>query len=391
MHLLIVTSGYPSKANPSHFVFVQQFVHALIAEDIQCTVINPISFHSFLKRKKFSPYFSIDFAPDKQEIRVFRPLFFSFSAKPWFNHFSKLNPALLTYHNFKRAVKGCIKRHSIKPDVLYGHFLFQSGATAVTLGREMGIPGFPGVGESVRTGETISTIALYGGIQKARLLFRGSPGVITNSSLLQRMVRDQLNIPITKIGVFPNGINTKRFYSRDKHQMRIKYGFPNDLFLIGCLGHYSYNKGQQRVLEAIQGIDNVGIVFIGGGVPHSDSTKILFNQAVEHEKVPELLSACDIFVLPTLGEGSCNAIVEAMASGLPVISSDAEFNDDLLSDEMSIRVNPMKINEIRHAIQTLLGDANCRKRMAAAALQRSRNFDIQDRVRNILRFMEIHS
>ena len=96
-------------------------------------------------------------------------------------------------------------------------------------------------------------------------------------------------------------------------------------------------------------------------------------------------------MLPTLQEGSCNAIVEAMACGLPIISSDGAFNDDLLTDEMSIRVNPKSVEEIHQAIITLRDDPVRRKQMADAALERSKQFDVDDRAERILSFIENHS
>ena len=76
-----------------------------------------------------------------------------------------------------------------------------------------------------------------------------------------------------------------------------------------------------------------------------------------------------------------------MACGLPVISSDGEFNDDLLNDEMSIRINPLDVQEIRHAICTLRDDRRLRSNMSVASLERSKIFNINERARLILNFM----
>ena len=108
---------------------------------------------------------------------------------------------------------------------------------------------------------------------------------------------------------------------------------------------------------------------------------------VTHEEMPALLSACDVFVLPTLIEGSCNALVEAMACGLPIVSSTGEFNDDVLDESMSIRIDPLDVAAIRAAIVRLRDDPALRARMAAEALRRSRLFDVDDRARRMLAFM----
>jgi glycosyltransferase involved in cell wall biosynthesis len=79
----------------------------------------------------------------------------------------------------------------------------------------------------------------------------------------------------------------------------------------------------------------------------------LFKGGVTHQEVPELLSAVDIFVLPTLNEGSCNAIFEALACGLPVVSSDIPAIKEQLNEKNSILCDPKNIDEIKNSILTL--------------------------------------
>ena len=82
---------------------------------------------------------------------------------------------------------------------------------------------------------------------------------------------------------------------------------------------------------------------------------------VPHEKVYMYLNASDVFVLPTLAEGLCNAILEALACGVPVISSDLPFNYDVLDDSCSILVNPKNKDEIYSAILRLKEDEELKK------------------------------
>ena len=100
-----------------------------------------------------------------------------------------------------------------------------------------------------------------------------------------------------------------------------------------------------------------------------------------------MLSAADVFVLPTLSEGCCNAIIEAMACGLPIISSNLPFNDDILWDDNSIRIDPMNIDDIRNAISLLKEDQQMRENFSKASLKHAASLNIEKRAKNILEFM----
>lgn len=77
-----------------------------------------------------------------------------------------------------------------------------------------------------------------------------------------------------------------------------------------------------------------------------------------------------------------------MACGLPIISSIGEFNDDLLDDSMSIRVDPLDVPAIRRAIIKLRDHPERRANMAEAAQKRSRAFDVNERAHRMLAFMQ---
>ena len=107
-----------------------------------------------------------------------------------------------------------------------------------------------------------------------------------------------------------------------------------------------------------------------------------------HREISKYLNAADVFVLPTLHEGCCNAIIEAMACGLPIISSNKSFNWDILDESNSLLIDPLNENEIFEAIKTLKVNKNQRMKLSQGALNKAKSLRIEERAKNILCFME---
>src|SRR5699024_7768166 len=140
-----------------------------------------------------------------------------------------------------------------------------------------------------------------------------------------------------KIKVIPNGFRPERFYPRSKIESREKFGLPKDKFIVAFVGSFDHRKGSRRLDEAVDQLDSVYSIYAGKGEMPPQSTKCLYQNTVNNEDLPYFYSAADAFVLPTLNEGCCNAIIEAMACGLPIVSSNRPFNDDILDESCSIR------------------------------------------------------
>jgi len=188
--------------------------------------------------------------------------------------------------------------------------------------------------------------------------------------------------------VIPNAVDRKIFFQRDKTKIREELDIASEDFIVAFTGAFIERKGTKRLSEALEKVPGVKAIFIGSGEQKPSGERILFCGRLPHADVARYLNAADIFVLPTLAEGCSNAIVEAMACGLPIISSDLSFNDDILNEHNSIRIDSNNIDQIAQAIRFLKDNPQKRKEMSRASLSKVQELDVESRARKIIEFIE---
>ncbi|MGN1369073.1 MAG: glycosyltransferase family 4 protein [Aristaeellaceae bacterium] len=373
MKIAIITPGYPNEHNAAQNVFVQKLVHEFAALGNECLVICPQNrLHRempLINRER------VDRTDNGAEVRVVFPSFYA----PWRTAKFPGDPGAESGRiSFQQAVKKSIQIHMPDVDVAYGHFLDPAGLCAAEMKREFGCKAYAAFGES-----SFWALGRFGVGRKIKRL-RTLDGIVSVSSENKRRLLEKQVIATDKIHVVPNAIDLSRFYPRDRAEARRRFGFSPDSFIAAFVGGFSERKGVMRVAQALDGQQGIEVAFAGKGELTPNIANQVLCRPLQPDEVPWLLSASDVFVLPTLNEGCCNAVVEAMGCGTAIVSSNRPFNMDILTADNSILIDPTSVEEIRSAVLRLRDDRAYRDRLAAQARRDAARLDLTERARRIL-------
>lgn len=199
-----------------------------------------------------------------------------------------------------------------------------------------------------------------------RRLFRGADVVAVTTQRLRGEVLKQYGVAPARVAVVPNYVDTERFSPRNEHRVSGSLAF---------VGRLTKQKNLFVLLDALTGLDGVSVTLVGEG-PQREAleryaeergVEARFTGRVQHERLPALLSRAEVFVLPSLWEGHPKALLEAMACGLPVIGTNVPGIGEVLRDgESGILCEPTA-QDLRRALETVLGDAGLRRRLSKGA------------------------
>lgn len=336
--LLVYSSLFPSAKQPNAGLFVRERMFR-VAKHLPIVVVAPQAWFPGqgllrLVRPHFRPM-----APRFElmdGIEVHRPRFLCVPGV------LKRTDGVLMALSTLFTVRRVVRQHRV--NIIDAHFGYPDGRAATLLGRWLDLPVVLTLrGKEERQLRT----AVAAPLRRAML---DADHVISVSSAL-RAVALQSGVPKQRVEVVGNGIDLGRFAPMDRVEARRRVGLPEDAKIIISVGTLVERKGIHRVLERMPALlhrhPQLHYVVVGGPGPEGDISARLravaaqapmtgrvhfFGPFAPHDlKVP--LSAADVFVLATSYEGWANVFLEAMACGLPIVTTDVGGNAEVIAGE----------------------------------------------------------
>jgi len=212
----------------------------------------------------------------------------------------------------------------------------------------------------------------------------------------RRQLEEQAGIPSSRIDVLPNGVDLTRFETVDpatRDRTRGCWHVDDTTFAVVTVGSLTPVKRHDILIRAfaraVKVIDNMRLFVVGDGPLRASLVELARVENVGNRviftgtrrDVPAVLAGMDAYVCSSESEGMNNALLEAMAAGLPIIASGVGDNGLVIRDGIEGRiVEPGSCTSFANALVLLCREKALRLRFAAAARERAREYEFSQTV-----------
>ncbi len=272
-----------------------------------------------------------------------------------------------------------VEEHARAPfDVIHAQYGYPTGLAALLASRRTGVPNLVSIqgGDGHWVGTCCATH------KRAMLAVLGHAGaVLIGSRSFAAEVTANHGTPPERFTIVPGAVDTGRFYpakgllGEASREPRLLYHGRVDARkgVLDLLDAFALLNGRPARLQ-VSGIGPDSQAAASRARMLGLSGRVAFSGYADYDAAPEVYRRADLFVSPTYAEGFSNTVLEAMATGLPIVSTRAVgVVDCLRHEENALLVPPGDPQALAGAVNRLLDDADLRRRLAGQALEEARN------------------
>lgn len=352
--VVFFTNSFPNRLQPHRGVYTE---HLVVAAGglIDPVIVCPLPWVPRLRLlKRFSSQYLFARIPreyDYKGFHVYSPKYPVVPKVPWLSPWSM---ALGSYPLLKRLA--CTRRI----DVINAQNVFPEGIAAVWLAARLDLPVvITAVGSDINeaAGSRLRLRMTKNALRQAR-------HATAKSMLLGEKIIG-MGMDPGRVHYTPNGVDTALFHLQDKTACRKTLGLKQDMKIMLFVGKFRQVKGIHDLLEALHILDEQGAldfqtVLIGSGPAERDYARMMQAFGIGdrvflagnrgHDEIARWMGASDLFCLPSLREGMPNVVLEALASGRPVVATRVGAVPDLVNEGSGILVPPADARSLARAI-----------------------------------------
>ena len=288
-------------------------------------------------------------------------------------------------------------------DIIHVHHPFTSGQLAIRYCRAQGIPlvftnhtrydlyahaYLPMVPEAL--GDAFLKAYLPSFCKACNLVIAPSPGL--------QQVLIKLGVE-AEIEVIPNGVDIRPFESVDQPIPREQLGFKEDDVILTYMGRIGIEKNLPFLLRAFAGIagtyENVGLLIIGDGADRENledrvrimgiSDRVHFTGMIPYQELPAYMKVADAFVTASVTEVHPLSVIEALASGLPVVGIQSPGVGDTIEDGVTGYLAPEEDLAVFTAkLSRMVTDRDEREKMAIQAAETAKIYSIENTTQTMI-------
>ncbi|MBX3593251.1 glycosyltransferase [Sphingomonas sp.] len=321
LRVLTLSSLYPDASRPNFGVFVERQTCGLAAHpDVDLRLVAPIGLPPWplARAGRYAALSALPLHEVWKGVEVLRPRFVNLPGTG-----GRFHAAMLTHRLHPLLAR---LRRDFPFDVIDASFFYPDGPAATALGRAFDVPvSIKARGADIHHwGHAPATAA------KVRAAGCAADGLLAVSeSMKADMVA--LGMPAERIRIHHTGVDLDRFAPRDRAAEKRALEVPGPM--VASVGALIPRKGHDIVIDAVAALPGVHLLIAGEGPERhrlaaqiarlgiGDRVRLL--GGVAHDALPPLLAAADVMALASASEGLANAWLEALASGTPIVISDA--------------------------------------------------------------------
>jgi glycosyltransferase involved in cell wall biosynthesis len=387
MKILVLSTCYPRRSQPNHGIFIHRQIRALADLGAECHVIQPVEWSPVPPLHRLHPGWELarrehkDMLSEVEGIPIHHPRVYHPKPSRFFpgDYWERVGKAVLRYVRARRQLRSA--------DLLYAHFLCHEGYAGLIVKRHLGIPLV-----AIARGDDVHAWPAKWPDRKTKLaaVLSEADGLLACSHRLAKDAEQWAAAGLARpFEVVYNGIDTDRFSpAEDREQKaaaRRRFGLPQENRLVLKIATPIALKGWVELLDAFAALGDTasGWEIVMAGAPRVDGLDLVAEArergiaarwlgTVSPDVMPDLYRAVDVFVSASHNEGLSNSMMEAMASGLPVVVTDVGGHAEVITHKVhGCLVQPRDSRALAAALGSVLGDGEFAGHLGRAARRRA--------------------